>query len=256
MRRQKKPPKPKAINFELIPPMDGSHEPEPYRILREIRDKHHPDLWQANIALAWRKNFKRDVDGHLVLGRCVKASDLNRECAPYDFVILLNREVWQDSEFLPEKKRALVDHELCHAARAHGKDGEPKEDERGRPIWRMRKHDIEEFREIVIRHGCYKRDLEEFGRALLAKQHQNPLLPLEPLPDVFAEQVESLATDFNPERLAGSDAPESIAAAGPDPLASEIAEASQKPAKRKKKRSRRKLLPDLAGNGKGSQPHA
>jgi hypothetical protein len=255
MRRQKKPPKPKAINFELIPPMDGSHEPEPYRILREIRDKHHSHLHHAKIALAWRKNFKRDVDGHLVLGRCVKASDLNRECAPYDFVILLNREVWQDSEFLPEKKRALVDHELCHAARAHSKDGEPKEDERGRPIWRMRKHDIEEFREVVIRHGCYKRDLEEFARALLLKQHQNPMLPLEPeAPAVSAEQVESLATDFYPERQAVSDAPESIAAAGPDPLASEIAEASQKPAKRKTKRSR-KVLP-MTGNGKDTQPHA
>ena len=50
-----KPPKPKAINFELIPPMDGMHEPEPYKILREIREKCHSDLSKARIALAWRK---------------------------------------------------------------------------------------------------------------------------------------------------------------------------------------------------------
>jgi hypothetical protein len=30
----------------------------------------------------------------------------------------------------------------------------------------MRKHDIEEFSEIVRRHGTYKRDLENFARAL------------------------------------------------------------------------------------------
>jgi hypothetical protein len=73
-----------------------------------------------------------------------------------------------------------------------------------------------------------------------------------PAPD--PEKVSAVETALFPERQAGSDAPESIAVAGPDPLASEIAEASQKPAKRKTKRSR-KVLP-MPGNGKGSQPHA
>jgi hypothetical protein len=160
-----KPPKP--INFELIPPMDGIHEPEPYKILREMRDKYHPDLNKARIALAWRKKLKRDQDGHLILGRCVKASDLQRELIDWDFVILLNREVWLDDAFTPEKKRALVDHELCHADAARDKDGFPKRDERDRSVWRTRKHDIEEFRCIVERHGCYKKDLEAFADALL-----------------------------------------------------------------------------------------
>jgi len=163
-------PKPKAINFELIPPMDGMHEPEPYKILREMRDKYHPDLNKARIALAWRKKLKRDQDGHLILGRCVKASDLQRELIDWDFVILLNREVWLDDAFTPEKKRALVDHELCHAAAARDKDGFPKRDERDRFVWRTRKHDIEEFRDVVKRHGCYKADLEEFAKALMVKR--------------------------------------------------------------------------------------
>jgi len=75
----------------------------------------------------------------------------------------------------------------------------------------------------------------------------------EGIPD---EKVEEIAEKLPDLFSARQDAPQSIAAAGPDPSASEIAEASQKPAKRKTKRSRRKLLPDLAGNGKGSQPHA
>lgn len=165
-----KAPKPKAINFELIPPMDGMHEPEPYKILRDMREKHHPELSKARIALAWRKKLKRDSDGHLILGRCVKASDLQRELVEWDFVILLNREVWADDAFTKEKKQALVDHELCHADASRDKDGFPKRDERDRFVWRTRKHDIEEFRDVVKRHGCYKADLEEFAKALLVKR--------------------------------------------------------------------------------------
>jgi len=165
-----KPPKPKPINFELIPPMDGTHEPEPYRILRTIREAHHPDLAKARIALAWRKKLKRDRDGHLVLGKCVKITDLQREFHEFDYVILLNREVWLDDAFTPEKKHALIDHELCHADAARDKDGFPKRDERDRFVWRTRKHDIEEFRDVVRRHGCYKADLEEFAQALLVKR--------------------------------------------------------------------------------------
>ena len=165
-----KPPKPKAINFELIPPTDGAHVPEPYRILREIREAFHPELAKARIALAWRKKLKRDRDGHLVLGKCVKISDREREFHEFDYVILLNRDVWLDDAFTPEKKRALIDHELCHADAARDKDGIPKRDERDRCVWRSRKHDIEEFRDVVRRHGCYKADLEEFAKALLVKR--------------------------------------------------------------------------------------
>ena len=173
----KKPPKPKDVNFELIPPKYSeprgnppSDEPEPYRILREVRDKDHRDIRDAKIALAWRKNLKPNVDGHLMLGKCVKASDLQKELAAWDFVILLNREVWSDPEFTPEKKRALIDHELCHAAPAMTPDFENKYDAKGRQLFRTRGHDIEEFFAVVQRHGCYKRDLERFAEAMLKKR--------------------------------------------------------------------------------------
>ena len=126
-----KPPKPKQISFSLIPPMDNGHEPEVYRLLREVRDKWHPDL------------------------------------VNWDFVILLNRDAFQDTAFTLEKRIALIDHELCHATRALDRFYAPANDEKGRAVWRMRKHDIEEFRCIVQRHGCYKKDLEAFAEVLL-----------------------------------------------------------------------------------------
>jgi hypothetical protein len=160
--------KPKQINFELIEDTNS----EPYQVLASMR-KFHTDIDEARIALAWRDNLKPDKDGHLVLGKCVKATDLQREFHEYDFVILLNRDFWEDPEFTIEKKRALVDHELCHAAAAFDKDG-PRYDNRGRRVFRCRKHDLEEFYAIVQRHGCYKRDLELFAEAL-AKKRKSPL---------------------------------------------------------------------------------
>lgn len=158
-------PKPKKVNFVLI---EG--DSEPYRILNEVRSAHHPDTRDASIALAWRRSLTPDADGHLVLGKCQRTTDLQREFMPYDFIILLNQEVWNDKEFGPEKKAALIDHELCHAEVALGRDGEPKLDERGRRVWRTRKHDIEEFRAVVSRHGCYKYDLEKFAETLLRRR--------------------------------------------------------------------------------------
>jgi len=154
----------KKVNFELIEDLKS----EPYKILATMR-KWHDDIAEAAIALAWRTALKPDKDGHLVLGKCLKVSDLYREFAAFDFIILLNREVWEDSGFTVDKKKALMDHELCHAAAVSNDDGAVY-DERERRVFRTRKHDIEEFNAIVQRHGCYKHDLEVFAEALLKKR--------------------------------------------------------------------------------------
>jgi hypothetical protein len=57
-------------------------------------------------------------------------------------------------------------HALCYAARALDRADEPANDERGRPVWRIRKPDIVEFSEIIERHGLYSRDLENMADAL------------------------------------------------------------------------------------------
>ena len=47
-------------------------------------------------------------------------------------------------------------------------------DTKQRPVWRVRGHDVEEFEEIVARHGVWKRDLEKFVEAI-AKRKKSPL---------------------------------------------------------------------------------
>ncbi len=49
-------------------------------------------------------------------------------------------------------------------------------DTRGRKVWRLRKHALEEFAAVVERHGIYKRDIEAFVRALRRSPEQPRLL--------------------------------------------------------------------------------
>src|SRR5436189_14073 len=39
-------------------------------------------------------------------------------------------------------------------------------DDLGRRVYRMRRHDLEEFSVIAARYGCYKRDIEHFAQSL------------------------------------------------------------------------------------------
>jgi hypothetical protein len=157
--------KTKRVSYELIP-RESVIGQTMYRLLDQLVAEHHDEVSTARIALAWCTSWKPDVDGRVVLGKCKKASDLDRELAAYDFIILLSRAFWLDDRIQDAQRIALLDHELCHAAVKLDDNGHPMEDEKGRTVYRMRKHSIEEFTEIVQRHGCYKGDLEGFAAAL------------------------------------------------------------------------------------------
>ncbi len=134
--------KPKKVSYRLIErDSAGKHL---YKLLREMVRTHHDQLSDCRIALAWALSWNPDIDGRVVLGKMKRASDLDRELHEYDAIVLLN------SDF--------------------------KLDERGRKCYRMRKHDLEEFSEIVERHGLWKKDLEHFAAAL-RRTREKPLLP-------------------------------------------------------------------------------
>ncbi len=161
---RRRPGKPKKVSYELIP-RDSVQHYGMYQLLDRYVHLHHPDLRDARIALAWNLAWKPDVDGHVTLGKCKKASDLDRELAAFDFIILLRRSFWLDLRVTDEQREALLDHELCHGALKRDDRGEPVEDVRGRKVYRIRKHSIEEFTEVVERHGMWTADLEAFYAA-------------------------------------------------------------------------------------------
>jgi len=165
-RRGTKPKGPKKLAYKLIDDVAGESGRPMYDLLRGLVRDYREDLKDARIALAYCTSWKEDVDGRLTLGKCKKASDLDRELMAFDFVILLNRTFWNDPEVTDVQRRALLDHELMHAAVKYDDAGEPVEDERGRLVYRTRKHDIEEFADTVKRHGIYRHDLEHFAHTL------------------------------------------------------------------------------------------
>jgi hypothetical protein len=158
--------KPKRVSFELIQRDSVIGHPM-YCLLDELVDAYHRELQRARIALAWCTSWNADVDGRVTLGKCKRAGDLDRELASFDFVILLRQAFWTNEQVTAQQRRALLDHELCHAAvKLEPKSGEPVVDERDRLVYRTRRHDIEEFTEIVERYGCWTHEIEAFYAAL------------------------------------------------------------------------------------------
>ena len=153
--------KKRKVAVELIPFDDPA-----YGMMKKIRHHYHQGIRKAKIALMWLLKVKPDKDGHLLLGRCKKATDFQRELADFDFVILLNKEMWEHPKFGHKRQKALLDHELCHAFSVYDREGHRIKNVRDKYVFRTRKHDIEEFREIVERHGLYKADLEEFAKSI------------------------------------------------------------------------------------------
>ena len=163
--RGRKPAQPKRVAYQLIDKGTDIGKVM-YRMLRELVQEHHAEIRDARIALAWNSAWKRDVDGRHTLGKCKKASDLDRELASFDFIVILHKDFWTNPTTTDAHRRALLDHELCHASVRVDRHGEPIVDERGRVVFRTRKHDLEEFACIAERHGCWKRDIESFAQAL------------------------------------------------------------------------------------------
>ena len=124
-------------------------------LAEEIRVKHHEHLHDAEISyLMTKKPMNRG--GKLILGKAKLSKGLLGFYSRADFIIIIQAEAWDKAD-LPTRQ-ALVDHELCHCTY------EPEED--GSKTWALRGHDVEEFTDIIDRHGLWHDDLKLFGRAV------------------------------------------------------------------------------------------
>lgn len=157
-----KPPK-----FELVDKHDDA-----YALLAGLVPNFHTEIIDANIALAWINGVKEDRDGHMLWGRAKKVGALERQFHENDFVICLNKIVWNT---LPlTARRALLDHELSHC-------GAETEEKTGVVTYVMKRHDVEEFVPIVRRYGLWKEDVKALVNAAL-KREQVPMFPEAPAP--------------------------------------------------------------------------
>lgn len=161
-----------------MPTVEYSEAPSVRKIAATLIPEHHKHLEGARIEYVFRSKHSTNK-GKIVAGKARKISGLNAFLASNEihmhlkvgdegagaeivspsfgglefFCIEIAQDIW---EALPEKQRiALVDHELCHCFREIN-------DDTGEWMLSIRPHDVEEFAEIVQRHGLWSSDLDHF----------------------------------------------------------------------------------------------
>lgn len=145
--------------------------PEVREIAERYIEKYHRHLIDMDVRIEYvfvSKTPKRN--GKEVWGTCRKISNLNAHLAGQEapfFVITIAEQVWG---VLPQKAReALVDHELCHAESQYNQ----KEDDDGEDDvikLSIRPHDVEEFAQIIRRHGLWRDDVKDFVQEALQQR--------------------------------------------------------------------------------------
>lgn len=80
-----------------------------------------------------------------------------------DFLVTLDKDFWMGGT--DRDREILMFHEMKHMEHAKDRDSEPRFNEEGRPVWVLRAHDIEEFRETVARYGAFSQDIRQFIEA-------------------------------------------------------------------------------------------
>lgn len=134
-------------------------------------DTHRNGVWGA----AWMIGQKKNRDGLLILGKMKRCTELEKQLHGYDGIVLLNQEAWR--RMTAEQRMALMHHELCHVEPVMDNEGvEQVLNGHGHLRWRVRKHDIEEFAEVIAAHGLYKDDLRRFVGAAVKREGKNPSL--------------------------------------------------------------------------------
>jgi len=125
---------------------------------------HHPDLTLARIRYICRnKATKRG--GRPVPGNVYKMGGKYEYLVGCDFIIEVALPVWND--FNINQRRAVIDHLLSRCM------GEEQED--GMMKWRLRPPEVQEFPEVVERHGQWNDELIDMGKSIRHTLTRNEL---------------------------------------------------------------------------------
>lgn len=159
-------------------PEPGEHQPREIadRLVADMEEFAHLRLGQPAILILFRCSPKvrggRRALGETCLPRFMGALStvgmwlLAKACngmVPH-FLILIDAEWWRMAT--PQERAALIHYELKHCGHARDRDGEPRFDDDGNPIWAIEAHDIAEFQDTVRRYGAWSPDVASFAEAL------------------------------------------------------------------------------------------
>lgn len=150
--------KPKPVNWEII------EEPELYNFVEELISKYHggdeASIEGVNYVIMWRHNVKQDQDNYILLADVSKSSDKMRELRPHDVVIGINKDAWSILD--EDQKRVVIDSQLERIAVCVDKNDDPKEDDRSRHLYRLRRLEVIDDHTMRRRHNMTIHDVQEF----------------------------------------------------------------------------------------------
>lgn len=132
-------------------------------MLDEIIKEHHKELGRTNFLILF-KHGGWESKGRRILGRAKVVGEDLRSTFGKDAIIYLNNDAWH---YLSEAQRKyLLDHELYHLDVVKDKNYDTVELSDGRPKLTTVPHDLEDFVEIVKRHGIIMEDVKRLVRVL------------------------------------------------------------------------------------------
>jgi Putative phage metallopeptidase len=125
--------------------------PEAEKLARALIIDNHPSLATAKILYVTKDyEAKPDQWGKVTWAYAQKVNVLAGWLSGYDLMVTFCWEVWKQLNNF--ERKALTDHELCHFALNNGR-------------WAIRPHNVEEFTDIIARHGDWAGSLRRLETA-------------------------------------------------------------------------------------------
>ncbi|MCL6479322.1 MAG: hypothetical protein K6T65_13095 [Peptococcaceae bacterium] len=137
--------------------------PEVERLAKQLINECHSHLTEANIMYLFRDGPWSSQD-RTTWGKAVKVSGRDKFIHEYDFLIIINKEIW--TILTEDQRKALVDHELMHCYLSDY-------DKEGNPVWSIRGHDLEDFAAVVRRHGMWNDAVKRYLKAAERREDES-----------------------------------------------------------------------------------
>lgn len=157
--------------------IDFEEAPEVAKMAGKLIDAHFEHLKDAKDVIG----FYFREGGADWAGKAKKCTAFERHITGYQLFVFINQGVWEALH--DEKRKALVDHELCHFSRTKKQEysdelqkwvneWSPADDP---DSWGIRDHDVEEFSDVIRRHGLWDTGIEVFAAAVRNAPYQTDL---------------------------------------------------------------------------------
>lgn len=168
------------MSVKLIDGEEFYDAPEVGDLVGKLVPMHHHHLIGRRIECVFLAKTPKK-GGRTVMGRAKVIQGLGSylagEAGDRFGVIEIAAEEW--AQLNAKQRRALVDHELCHFIIDEDADGDPL---------KTIAHDVEEFTDVVRRHGLWKTDLTHFTSVAVEQ--------LSLLPEASPREAASFSADL------------------------------------------------------------